>query len=419
MDLIKHCELDKNMRNYCITYYTLNNNVDILSNVFIDAKEYYELLSSNYLFSKHFFGNPFVKFTQTYIESLNITNVYQLYTHLKIVADTYYPDFEKFYNRLGNCDSECFHMFLIHDFDGDLITDFNEDSTDNNFCIYLDFMYNNYFNEFLVIKKFIDDKSFPDAQNIFNDFLLKNNYPIDNNNEENSSINEIGYEQTDTDKQYNLLEHHIYKIVSNSEDELSDREIIDSICEVDIFKNIVFIDTDSKRNYIKCVFSKESTIEFPLYSYATHKLIIEHFIYQFDILLAINLTIDNVIELWNNYNSISNHKIILLGEHELNKKYNEDMIDDMTYIYAINDNNEFIDLNYLKESVVTILKNPDLSLVDVYIYFNKKIEYIDNKYIFELFSYTIEDNQNPIYYEIYSQLTNTDAKQYLIKMLIE
>lgn len=58
-------------------------------------------------------------------------------------------------------------------------------------------------------------------------------------------------------------------------------------------------------------------------------------------------------------------------------------------------------------------------LKELYIgYYNNKIEYIDNKYIFELFCpNTITDNQKPVYYEIYSQLTDKDAKQYLIEML--
>lgn len=55
---------------------------------------------------------------------------------------------------------------------------------------------------------------------------------------------------------------------------------------------------------------------------------------------------------------------------------------------------------------------------EVYTYFNKKIEYLDNKYIFESFHRnTTIDNKKPVYYEIYSQLTDKDAKQYLIEML--
>lgn len=93
-------------------------------------------------------------------------------------------------------------------------------------------------------------------------------------------------------------------------------------------------------------------MELPIFSYETHKLIIENFnsICEF----IFDLTIDDVNELQNNYDLLSNDKIILLGEHYLRGKYNNDMIDDIPEIYAINYNNEFVNLNYFKESAIMI-----------------------------------------------------------------
>lgn len=407
MDLIvKNCELDETSKEYCILYYTLDNNTDILINIEMDPKEYYYLLTNN-VFSRYFFGNSFVKFTLAYIESLNMTNVYNLHTTLKNIADIYFPKFKEWYNgTTNNCDSECFYMFFIHDMEDDI-----EDVMIDRYNNYLDFMYNNYFDKFLVIKNYVEYHSFEDTQKILNDFLLKKNMDISSETDSESE-----HENEPIANKFILFKRDVQKIIYNCENDPSDREIINNIYELDSYNNLVLIDTDQKWNYIKCVFSRDLELNLPLYSYATHKLIVEHFDSICELIFAFDLSIDDVKKLWNNYNLLSNDKIILLGEHYLSDKYDYDAIDNTMEIYCINENNEFINLNHLKEVAITILQNSELSPIDIYTFFNEKIEYIDNKYIFELFSSDI-DNENPIYYEIYSKLTNEDAKQYLIEML--
>lgn len=116
---------------------------------------------ANNLFSVWFFEDSFIKYTLKYIESLNTTNIYKLNTQLKEATELYYPSFIKWYDGQGSCDSECFTMFFLSDIPDEDCDKFNN---------YLEFMHNNYVNEFLVMKNYIISEPYSDAKEILCNF---------------------------------------------------------------------------------------------------------------------------------------------------------------------------------------------------------------------------------------------------------
>lgn len=112
-------------------------------------------------------------------------------------------------------------MFFIHDIK-------EEESTNNNYKLYLDFIYNNYFDEFLAIQKYITIYSFPDAKEILNNFLLNNNCQINKNRD-------ISSDSESNENNYALFEEYIYKFVAIGGHDPTDREIIDNIHELGCF----------------------------------------------------------------------------------------------------------------------------------------------------------------------------------------
>lgn len=394
MDIIaKNANLSDESKQYFVYYYTQTNNIEMLVNIELPLSKYYYMMIKSSIFSNYFFNNPNIKFTLDYIESFKTKNVFELHSKLKVAAEQNLPDF---LDWLKNCEPSKYDyirfskFFLFDDYSNFFEDDFNDivknsdNEEDSNIQKY----------ELFIIKNYRKDAK-----------KIRKNLNMVENMDENKIINSIS-----NYVHYDVIEELRSDKLSGC---VSDMERIKIAREKLKDKNIFYIERKEGCNYVTCIYPDGKTKDLYLYSVATHNLIFNYFTYYNNLLYSTKISESDINDDCTNMILLSKDSRF---EHPLVMFYDYNLIDETFSIKGL-DEKKFVSLDKYKDSILLQLKNPEISLEHIYNSVGRKVEFIDNIFLFCLLNY-ITDIQNPIYYEIYNGLTNNEVKLYLLNLFL-
>ena len=400
MDIIaKNVNLSEESKQYFVYYYTKTNNIEMLANIELSLSKYYYMMINSSIFSNYFFNNPNIKFTLDYIKSFKTKNIFELHSRLKVAAEQNLPDF---INWLKKCepseyDYTRFSIFFLFDDDSYFFEDDFNDILENR-----DEEENS------------DDEENTDIRK-YELFIIKNYRKDAKKIRKNLNMVEDMYEN----KIISRISNHVPEVAIeelytiNFTDCLSDMDRIKLAKEKLKDKNIFYIERKKGSEYVTCICPNGKTKDLYLYSVSTHNLIFNYFTYYNKLLYSNKISESDIND--------DDSKMILLSkdvqfDHPLKMYYDYSLIDETFCIKGL-DGKKFISLEKYKDSILLQVKNPEISLEHIYNSIGRKVEFIDNIFLFHLLN-NIDDIQNPIYGEIYNGLTNDDVKLYLLELLL-
>lgn len=391
--IAKNSNFNEEYKQYFVYYYTQTNKIEMLVNIELPLSKYYYMMIKSSIFSNYFFNNPNIKFTFEYIKSFKTKNIFELHSRLKVAAEQNLPGF---LNWLIKCDpSEYdyarFSIFFLFDDDSYFFADNFDDIVENS---------DNEDNEDIQKYELFIIKNYKkDAKKI------RKNLNMVQNMDENKIISSISNYVSD-----DIIEE-LYTI--NFNDCLSDMNRINLAREKLKDKNVFYIERKKGCEYITCIYPNGNTKNLYLYSIATHNLIFNYFTHYNKLLYSTKISESDIND--------DDSKMILLSkdiqfDHPLEMYYNFNLIDETFSIKGL-EGKKFLSLDKYKDSILLQLKNPEISLEHMYNSVGRKVEFIDNIFLFHLLDH-ISDIQNPIYYEIYNGLSNIEVKLYLLELLL-
>lgn len=188
-----------------------------------------------------------------------------------------------------------------------------------------------------------------------------------------------------------------------------------------IEKNIYLYDykmyVDPDINQFIISFDENTNLKLSLFTYAAHKLYLElekksQYVHEEKyIIVKTNLTYEDILNMCDFNESV---EMLCLGIFDT-EKIDKHLKNNLLFTYN-RDKSEFININHLRDIILMIVNNSDMTPDILYELLDRNVELIDNEYVFDFFNGGDLDPNKEIYYEIYTKLTNETAKNLLLDL---